>query len=329
MKYNKNFKTALLTILLFTVLFFESYAAETLDNNIKVSVIVPVYNTSDYLKDCLNSVTGQSLKNIEIICVNDGSTDKSAEILKEYAENDSRIKVITQINKGASAARNTGLNVAAGEYIAFIDSDDKIDSDAYETSYQKAKEKSADILMFGEKSFSVKAETYLDGFNSLDTPGAMMLWNKIYKRSFLLENDFHLLESAKCYNDECFNSVVLPKALRVVYIPDRFYSYRKNRTGSIQTSANAKLKAENTLIYANYVCGNWRKNGYIKEHGSWLLKKLILMINRSIQELESKVRHYYADALMKITATDIYNEENISKLRNFEKTLLSNWILNV
>ena len=288
-----------------------------------------MYNTSAYLKDCLNSIIGQSLKNIEIICVNDGSTDSSLEILKEYAKADSRVKIVDQKNKDASAARNAGLRIATGEYVAFVDSDDSVDLNAYETSYEKAKEKNADVLMFGEKSFGVKFEIYAYSFNALDTPGAMMLWNKIYRRSFLTENDFRLFENARCYNDECFNTVVLPKALRIIYILNRFYSYRRSRIGSIQTSANAKLKAENTLNYANYVCDNWRKNGYIKEHGVWLLKKLILMINRSIQQLEPRDRHYYAEALMKTVGHDIYSKENISKLRNFEKALLGNWMLNI
>ncbi len=180
--------------------------------------------------------------------------------------------------------------------------------------------------MFGEKNFELKNEIYTNGFRALNVPGAMMLWNKIYKHSFLDDNGFKMLENARCYNDECFNSVVIPKAKCVVCISNKFYNYRKKRAGSIQTSANAKQKVENTLIYARYVCDNWRKNDYIKNYGVWLLKKLTFMINRSIRKLEPWDKHYYAQALMKIAKNDLYNKENTKRLRDFEKTLLSDWI---
>ena len=98
---------------------------------VTLSVIVPVYNTEKYLRECLDSIINQTFRDIEIICVNDGSTDKSLEILKEYALKDNRIKVITQGNKGQSVARNIGLNNASGKYITFIDSDDYLDFNTY------------------------------------------------------------------------------------------------------------------------------------------------------------------------------------------------------
>ena len=106
-------------------------------NNIKVSVIVPVYNCEKYLKKCLDSLVNQTLKDIEIICVNDGSTDNSGRILEEYT--DSRIKIITKENGGLSSARNAGIAVAKGEYLGFVDSDDWVDLDFYEKLYNTAK----------------------------------------------------------------------------------------------------------------------------------------------------------------------------------------------
>ena len=92
--------------------------------SVKVSVILPVYNASDYLHQCMDSIVGQTLKDIEIICVDDGSTDNSLDILKEYEQKDKRVKVIQQKNAGAGAARNNGLSIATGEYLSFLDSDD-------------------------------------------------------------------------------------------------------------------------------------------------------------------------------------------------------------
>lgn len=97
----------------------------------KVSVIIPVYNSAKYLKACLESVVNQSLKEIEIICINDGSTDSSDEILLEYAKNDDRIVYIKQANQGLSITRNNGIKVATGEYIGFLDSDDTISLDYF------------------------------------------------------------------------------------------------------------------------------------------------------------------------------------------------------
>ena len=112
----------------------------------KVSVIIPVYNTGEYIRRCLDSITNQSLKDIEIVCVNDGSTDSSLAIINEYAERDSRIKVLSQSNQGLGGARNTGLNAASGEYISFIDSDDTVDKDFHLSLYQTATGESADIV---------------------------------------------------------------------------------------------------------------------------------------------------------------------------------------
>ena len=98
----------------------------------KISVIVPVYNVEKYLARCLDSIINQTLADIEIICINDGSTDNSLEILNDYAKKDSRIKIIDQTNAGLSCARNAGMQIAQGEYIGFVDSDDWIDLDFYE-----------------------------------------------------------------------------------------------------------------------------------------------------------------------------------------------------
>ena len=106
---------------------------------IKVSVIVPVFNTEKYKEKCLNSLINQTLQDIEIICVNDGSTDKSADIIKKFANKDSRFKLINQENKKQGAARNTGMKIAKGEYIGFVDSDDWVDLEYYEKLYNAAK----------------------------------------------------------------------------------------------------------------------------------------------------------------------------------------------
>lgn len=112
----------------------------------KVSIIIPVFNVECYLQECLDSVVNQTLKDIEIICIDDGSTDSSLKILQKYKKQDNRIILLTQENKGAHLARTTALKIAKGEYIGFIDSDDWIDLDFFETLYNKAIEENADIV---------------------------------------------------------------------------------------------------------------------------------------------------------------------------------------
>ena len=116
---------------------------------VKVSVIIPVYNVEDYLKECLDSVLSQTLKDIEVICVDDCSTDDSLKILQEYANNDDRIKIIkNEKNSGQGFSRNEGIKKATGEYIGFVDSDDFIDLNLFEISFKKAKKLDLDVLLF-------------------------------------------------------------------------------------------------------------------------------------------------------------------------------------
>lgn len=120
---------------------------------VKVSVIIPVYNTEKYLAECLSSILNQTLRNIEVICVNDGSTDQSGKILEAYKKSDSRLAVIHQKNGGQSAARNTGMKYAKGEYVYFMDSDDRLNTDALQMLYEESKKQRLDVLYFEGSSF--------------------------------------------------------------------------------------------------------------------------------------------------------------------------------
>lgn len=247
-----------------------------------VSVIIPVYNTHEYLSECLNSVVNQTLKDIEIILVDDGSTDGSLELLEKYQIKDPRVILITQQNKGASSARNRGLDIARGEYIAFLDSDDTIDTDAYEISYRQAKAANADILMFAEKKLSVKEGTFYNPLEILKSVSYIPVWNKLYKREFLNKCGAKFYEEAKCFNDDCFNTVVIPNAKVIKCIPNKFYTYRRRREGSIQTSKGAKEKAEGALVYENYVKNNLQKNNYSINYR--------LLLDQRIKKLKSRYK---------------------------------------
>ena len=118
-----------------------------------ISILVPVYNVSKYLRQCLDSLVNQTIKDIEIICVDDGSTDSSHEILEEYAAADSRIVIVTKANGGLPSARNAGLDVAKGKYVGFVDGDDYVDTDMYRKMYNAAVANDADIVVCGAHPF--------------------------------------------------------------------------------------------------------------------------------------------------------------------------------
>ena len=183
----------------------------------KISVIIPVYNVEKYLRFCLDKVINQTLKDIEIICVNDGSTDNSLNILKEYQQKDERIKIIDRENKGLSATRNDGMRLATGEYIAFLDSDDYVDLDFCEKMYKAAMENNCDIaccniIRFNEKSKKamvkhnkVKVEKRpRNKYKLAKIPEHNYVWNKIYNRKKIIALDL-FFEEGVSYEDVMFS----------------------------------------------------------------------------------------------------------------------------
>lgn len=222
---------------------------------IKISIIVPVYNVEDYIEKCLESLFIQTLEDIEIIIVNDGSTDKS--ISKIYKYNDKRVKVINQENAGLSAARNTGLSVACGEYVMFVDSDDFINhKEALIKMYEKIKEEKSDILVGNayiyfdeENQRPLNSIDKGDFISPLDTTKYMIkclennnifvpVWLYMYKREFLNENQLEFKQGIY-HEDEEFTPRVLIKAKQISIYNNCFYSYRQ-RIGSIMNNKNLK-----------------------------------------------------------------------------------------
>lgn len=217
----------------------------------KVSIIVPVYKVENYLEQCVESIMNQTLQDIEIILVDDGSPDKCPKICDEYANKDTRIKVIHKKNGGLSSARNAGIKVATGEYIGFVDSDDYIELDMYENMYNTAVENNVDFVMSDYYRFS-ENERYSV---SLDIEGGLYnrtniiekifpqlimksdinygpllaVWHCIYKRTFLEKNNLLFDEEVKYSEDNLFSSIVGYKADSFYYMKeDCFYNYRYN-----------------------------------------------------------------------------------------------------
>jgi len=218
---------------------------------VKVSIIVPIYNVDKYLGKCLESLINQTLKNIEIICVDDGSVDNSLKILEKYAQQDKRIKVISKSNSGVSDARNMGLENAIGEYIGFIDPDDWIDLDYYEKLYSQAIKYNCDIAVADIKrvinnkqyiSYTTGTTQIVDDYYKklviCDVPDHSYVVNKIYKNSELKKYNMKF-ESGMYYEDLIFSPQILFYLKKLVTVPNVYYYYLK-RKNSILTSKSHK-----------------------------------------------------------------------------------------
>lgn len=211
----------------------------------KVSVIIPVYNAEKYLHQCLDSICAQTLQEIEIICVDDGSTDQSLQILETYAKQDSRVKIVIQENGGAGAARNHGLRIAAGECLSFLDADDFFEPDMLESAYEQYKCYQADIVVFNSDQYHMDKQKFVNvdwTLRTQDIPPYMPFtyreltdnvfltfvgwaWDKLYKREFVLENHLRFQEQ-RTSNDLLFvfSALILAKRIAVI---DRVFAHQR------------------------------------------------------------------------------------------------------
>lgn len=198
----------------------------------KVSVIIPVYNAKNYLERCLDSVCNQTLKDIEIICIDDCSTDNSLDILNKYAKIYPQLKVVhLDKNGGESKARNKGLEFATGEYLGFVDNDDYIDLNFYEKLYKKAQENNADIAKGEVQVIGYDGEVELRDMNQKirDKNSKMYFayfwWTAIYKTSIIKDNNIKFLEGYPLGGDVLFLNQAVILANKVELVDDAFYYY--------------------------------------------------------------------------------------------------------
>ena len=225
--------------------------------DVKISVVLPVYNVANYLRKCLDSLVNQTFKDFEVICVNDGSTDLSLGILEGYALTDSRFKIITQENRGLSGARNTGIKHVQGEYVLFVDSDDWLEENALEELYNHVNGFNSDITMFkfryfneDTKEFSENQNSKLEiipdslatsNFNYNDVLDILFKishapFNKLYKKSFLDKWSF---PEGLIYEDLYFFYTVFLNAKKTSVVREILYNYRV-RDDSISTKGDEK-----------------------------------------------------------------------------------------
>lgn len=272
----------------------------------QVSVIVPVFNAERYLRRCLDSLINQSLQNIEIICVNDGSDDGSLQILREYAAADERIKILSFEKIGPGGCRNAGIDAAQGEYICFVDADDFIDSNTCKTAYGKIKAEDAEVLSFNALEISktgIRRIIYFDGrsekiinwkdLNENIFSSPFHSWHFLFKRDFLLANAVYFADVYWC-EDIPFVLLSLLAAKKIVLLPDYFYHYCRNESSLVCAGGDTRLSALYIISWLKYVFAQKKEYASLqKSLYDWICIHSCFAYN----SLTENSRHYFCRKL--------------------------------
>ena len=223
----------------------------------KISVIIPVYNIEEYLSDCLETVIKQTLKEIEIICIDDGSTDNSLDILKKYAKKDKRITILKQENLNSGVARNAGLSIAKGKYLSFLDSDDFFELNMLEEMYKKIKKEKSDIIICQSKAIDIdtgllnedkfnnnirfdlipnkKSFSALEVSNNIFQIFEGWAWDKLFKTNFIFSNNIRF-QNIINFNDNQFTYTALCSAKSITTIKKKLYIKRHQHKKSLSSN---------------------------------------------------------------------------------------------
>ena len=219
----------------------------------QITIILPVYNVEKYLRQCLDSIVNQTFKDFVCLCINDGSSDNSLSILREYAQKDERFKIVTQENKGLSVTRNVGIKNTNTKYLTFIDSDDWITENYLEVLYNKIEETNADIVRASYKFYFEKDNSYKSAkireIHKINTNSNIeklykgyagaFVWAKLYKTSLIKDNNIRFYEG-KISEDCPFSSLVYLYSKKIVFVSDELLFYRKHSlsiTGNFEKTA--------------------------------------------------------------------------------------------
>lgn len=280
---------------------------------VKVSVVIPIYNVEKYLEDCLNSIVYQTLKDIEIICIDDGSTDNSLKILNRYAKNDSRIIVISQENMGHAAATNRGMDIAKGEYLYLMDSDDIIKLNALEDTYRISKSKNLDLLIFKSINYYelenkfYETEVYSMGnlfkkvgnniFTYKDIPDVLFdisvtPWSKLYNLDFIRRINARFPEGL-IFDDNVFFWQVLFNAKRI-YFYNEFLFTRRWYSSSSTTLGDERFLDSIEII--NLIGEEFKKYGEFDNHKNILYNKKVDIGFFRFKNIKNEFKDIYFDA---------------------------------
>lgn len=279
-----------------------------------VSIIVPVYNVENYLAECLNSLVNQTYSNIEIICIDDGSTDNSPKILNQYKERCSKIKTITTENRGQAAARNLGLKEATGDFIMFVDSDDWIAVEAIETALNKGffDNVKVDAVCFGlqQVKSGIKSpfrEYSCEGVHAVDETLALKVSPepvaKLYRSSFLHQNKITFPEGL-WYEDMTFYWHCISCVDEIGLMKEVYYNYRKRDDSTMGNSEKKTLgMAIHHLYNLEAIHKIWTENKYLSKHNTLFEYIFELYVQQAFKFLCNEDRNDFSEKLKSLTDT--------------------------
>ncbi|MDD6232726.1 glycosyltransferase family 2 protein [Frisingicoccus sp.] len=298
-----------------------------MDKRPKVSVIIPIYNVESYLSRCLESVVNQTLLDIEIIGVNDGTKDNSVQIIREYMALDHRISLVEKENGGLASARNAGLKVSSGEIVLFLDSDDYLAENACERIYEEYLNHGADIIVFGSTPFPEIPEpdewvvwklNCHDIFYPEFEPdvlfkepcGLPFAWNRAFARDFLVKNHLQFPEDVLFGEDIVFLFEATPQANSIQFIEDKLHFYQCFRQGSLMFRYNGEIekKMRQHIRNMGIITAYWYKRGWIAEWGKDYFEWFISFIVPDLIQYEGENRDKLARAALKIMNRYSVNE---------------------
>lgn len=288
--------------------------------DIKVSVIVPIYNTEKFLRKCIESIVNQTLEEIEIILINDGSTDNSHIICEEYSRKyPEKIRYINNKNIGCSATRNLGISLAKGEYITFVDSDDYIEREMYKEMYEKVKAEEAEIIISGVKYikipekierivtpqiFSKNISEYLKERNK-----TAFCWNKLFKRSLILQKNIKFPENTHNTEDLVFSFKAIVNSKKNCYLEKSYYNYihhGSNSIFSLEKKLGVFISFEilySYLLEKNYIKNKKIMKRYFENFNTYAIKGIFFsLLNPKLvsEEEYKKYNQLFYEELKKI-----------------------------
>lgn len=317
----------------------ENISEVFLMNQIMISIVIPVYNVEKYIEQCIDSILNQTYPYFELICVDDGSTDSSYEILKKYEKQDSRVIVIQQKNQYAGVARNRGMEIAKGKYILFLDADDFIEENTLELLVDYAEKQKTEVLVFDAFQYdnvtekvintlwvALKPALFGKGIKAADEMRDVVFdfttpvpWNKFYLREFVECNQLQF-QNLKRTNDLFFVYASLACANRIGMLEEKLYYYRDNNKSSLQGSGD-----ETPEIYAQalFELKDWleKRDYWNKFKKSFSMMAISLSLYNWNNMVSEKAYHVLADKLQSVIFPKLCLGENKIKSVLYENLL--------
>lgn len=303
---------------------------------VAISVIIPIYNVEKFLPRCLDSVINQTFSNIEIICINDGSTDKSGKILAKYAANDPRFLVITQENKGLSVSRNNGLETASGNYVFFLDADDYLHPQTLEIFYKTAQKSECPIVIstafcrpgkdnINTKQYNIENLPFKICDNPLDDLYkhrlvSAVVWNKLFRKSAIRQNRF--IEGIY-YEDWPFTACIFSEINRFAIINEKLYIYNTSSPSIIRSSFSIK-KIHDYICGIRYVYNYFMTQKKQKQWQTIRKKRISLSLKMTLSKIfkstsnKRELEEYFAQEYQKLVNDGIVSFNDLtfkSKIR--------------